>query len=428
MPNFMPEGSALMTDEPRSEKSFGCKELQTCRTSREDQSLNCSTSLLQGNHYNIMAPSKISEDERDRRKTVGINTETVTNITSTDFPGHHTTLKESREPWTTEDFAKALDIRFHRNSENEASFSLIGVDASIANAFRRILIAEIPTLAIETCYFMNNTSVIADEVLAHRLGMVPLKASLNGLRWMKWYVKADPENGIAGMDHSDYNTVVLKLQVKCEWKPNPPDEGEPWEKYNNSVVYAKDLQWLPEGRQPTAFEDGPIEAANPQILLAKLRPGQEIDVTMHCHLGKGSDHAKFSPVGTATYRLLPKIQILRPILGSDARKFQKCFPPGVIELERVTAADVAGSEAAYHGREGDEKAVVKDPMRDTVSRECLRHDEFNGKVKLGRVQDHFIFNIESTGQIPSDELFLSSISVLKAKAQRLLEAIDEFEK
>ena len=369
-----------------------------------------------------MAPSRA---DLDKRKTVGINPETVTNITSTDFPGHH---PGEDAAWSIDKFAQGLTVQFHKNEENDATFSLIGIDASISNAFRRILIAEVPSLAIETCYFNDNTSVIADEVLAHRLGLIPLKGSLDGLRFMKWYIKPDPENGIAGMIPSDYNTVVLELKVKCEWKPNPKDDGEPEEKYEHSSVYARDITWTPMGQQGVRFEDEPVRAVNPDILIAKLRPGQEIHVVMHAHLGKGGDHAKFSPVGTATYRLLPKIDIVKPILGADARKFQKCFPEGVIELERVTPQESMDGKSAYANREGDEKAVVKDPMKDTVSRECLRHDEFNGKVKLGRVQDHFIFSVESTGQSPSDMLFLESVKVLKYKAKSLLRALDKYER
>jgi DNA-directed RNA polymerase alpha subunit len=62
-------------------------------------------------------------------------------------------------------------------------FDLIGVDASIANAFRRILIAEVPTMAIETVYVFNNTSVIQDEVLSHRLGLIPIKADPGKFGW-----------------------------------------------------------------------------------------------------------------------------------------------------------------------------------------------------------------------------------------------------
>lgn len=136
-------------------------------------------------------------------------------------------------------------------------------------------------------------------------------------------------------------------------------------------------------------------------------------------MGVGADHAKFSPVATASYRLLPVIDIQRPILGDDAGKFQSCFPKGVIGLEQVTAEDASREGAGYEGHEGEQKAVVKEAIRDTVTRECLRHDEFKDKVKLSRQRDHFIFSIESTGQFDSDELMVDAIKLLKKKCLRI---------
>lgn len=52
----------------------------------------------------------------------------------------------------------------------------MGVDASVANALRRIMISEVPTMAIENVYIYNNTSVMHDEILAHRLGLIPIFA------------------------------------------------------------------------------------------------------------------------------------------------------------------------------------------------------------------------------------------------------------
>lgn len=49
----------------------------------------------------------------------------------------------------------------------------------------------------------------------------------------------------------------------------------------------------------------------------------------------GKDHAKFSPVATASYRLLPEITILQPVEGEAAERLKRCFSPGVIELENV---------------------------------------------------------------------------------------------
>lgn len=281
----------------------------------------------------------------------------------------------------------------------------------------------------------NNTSIIQDEVLAHRLGLVPLTGSREGLHWMEWYEK--PADGNTDGVSTDKNTIVLKLRVSCTWaggdinannnnnKVGKKDgereqQQDPKKLYKNAHVYAKDFTFEPVGRQAQFFHgDGVIRAVNPDILLAKMRPGQEIDLEMHCIKGLGADHAKFSPVATASYRLLPSIEIKKPILGEDAKKFARCFPKGVIGLEEVSAEDTEREGSAYEGRLGEKKAVVINPFKDTVSRECLRHEEFEGKVKLGRVRDHFIFTVESTGQHESDLLFLESVKMLKLKCGRM---------
>jgi DNA-directed RNA polymerase I and III subunit RPAC1 len=61
-------------------------------------------------------------------------------------------------------------------NDEEIVFDLIGAEPPLANALRRILIAEIPTIAIEKVNMWQNTSVIPDENLAHRVGLIPIKA------------------------------------------------------------------------------------------------------------------------------------------------------------------------------------------------------------------------------------------------------------
>jgi len=60
--------------------------------------------------------------------------------------------------------------------ENSLEFDMVGIDAAIANAFRRILLAEVPTMAVEKVLVYNNTSIVQDEILAHRLGLIPIHA------------------------------------------------------------------------------------------------------------------------------------------------------------------------------------------------------------------------------------------------------------
>jgi DNA-directed RNA polymerase I and III subunit RPAC1 len=72
---------------------------------------------------------------------------------------------------------------------------------------------------------------------------------------------------------------------------------------------------------------------------------------------------------------MPSIDIKQQITGTDAIKFQKCFPKGTIDVIKKNGIDTA---------------VVKNPRKDTASRECYRHAEFKDKVQLGRFRDHFI--------------------------------------
>lgn len=213
----------------------------------------------------------------------------------------------------------------------------------------------------------------------------------------------------------------LELDITCTVNEDAsPYETDPTKAYHNAHVYAKDIVFVPTGKQSEYFSgEDAIAPTNPDILIAKLRPKQTINLAMHMHKSIGADHAKFSPVATASYRLLPTIDITKPILGADAEKFAKCFPKGVVGLEKVTKKEASQKGSGYEGREGEAKAVVVDAMKDTVSRECLRHEEFEGKVKLGRRRDHFIFSIESTGQWDSDELFLESVKHLKLKCKKL---------
>jgi DNA-directed RNA polymerase I and III subunit RPAC1 len=116
-------------------------------------------------------------------------------------------------------------------------------------------------------------------------------------------------------------------------------------------------------------------------------------VDMHCFArkGTGADHSKWSPVGelalpsqrkqadrvaTASYRLLPHITIRSPIPREHQEKFRDCFPPGVISIE--------------NDNNGEPQCIVKKPRKDTVSREVLRHPEFQDLVQLSRIRDHFL--------------------------------------
>lgn len=290
-----------------------------------------------------------------------------------------------------------------------------GVGPAVANAFRRILLAEVATVAIEKVFVVNNTSVIPDEVLSHRLGLVPLAVDPAQLEFRN-------EGDAAG----ESNTVVLRLAARC----GRDAAGE----VTNGAVTSGDLEWLPLGSalpedaetKLTAFSRSqaevlrrPAAAVHPDILLAKLRPGQEIELEAHAVKGKGRTHAKWSPVGTAWYELCPELVLLAPLEGAAAAAFlAAAHPPGAVK----------GGAACFALEGPSQRLVLRQSRGCWYCREKVRtlsgDPAWAPHVQLRLVKEHYLFTIESVGQLPPEALFAEAVEILREKALRLLQILD----
>jgi len=171
--------------------------------------------------------------------------------------------------WDFRDWVESFRIKVQQKDDLDMKFDMVGVDPAIANALRRILIAEVPTMAIEHVFYINNTSIITvihwghpqhysclanalmltqhhimqsvqdactvqDEVLAHRLGLIPLDAD-PALFEYKTSKSADSVHNLLVLElchhcihalltlltaageetASEKNTFVLRLKVMC---------------------------------------------------------------------------------------------------------------------------------------------------------------------------------------------------------------------
>ncbi|KAI0685575.1 insert subdomain of RNA polymerase alpha subunit [Cytidiella melzeri] len=336
-----------------------------------------------------MSPSSSSnalpQSAYNSRRHVGIHAERISDVSSTEYPGHYPNEDHS---WNLDVFKRNLRVKVHRLSQRSIEFDLVGVDASIANAFRRILIAEVPTLAIEHVYVWNNTSVIHDEILAQRLGLVPLNVDPALMEYRTpTGINASP---------NDRNTIVFQLKAECSRAPRGSGK-----EYINDEVKSGDLVWVPQGEQEVVFADKPPAPTNKNIVLAKMRPGQEIDMELHATKNVGKEHAKWSPVATASYRLHPLIILNpeKPIPPHLAKKFASCFSPGVVKIGKNNKVSI------------DEQGM----RNDSVSREVLRHEEFAGCVELKRIRDWFIFSVESEGPYEPERLLPEAVKIMREK-------------
>lgn len=121
--------------------------------------------------------------------------------------------------------------------------------------------------------------------MSHRLGLIPLKIDPSSL-----------EDFVPGQDETNMDTVVINLDIEC------PAQGSSETPMNR--VYSGHMSWTPMEEQEKLFPNG-VAPVNDDILIAELSPGQRISLSCYAHRGVGKDHAKFSPVATASYRLLP---------------------------------------------------------------------------------------------------------------------------
>ncbi|ESO06950.1 hypothetical protein HELRODRAFT_77058 [Helobdella robusta] len=335
----------------------------------------------------------------DLRGKVNLGEKEVTNVNSSDFPGEYSGFDDG---WSQSKFEKAFRIDVVKIDDRDMEFDMVGIDPALANSFRRILLEEVPTMAIDRIEIRNNTSIVSDEILAHRLGLVPIKADA---RLFEYRPKDSTE-----MTATD--SIGFKLQVKCQ-KNLKASKGtlDKNELYNHFKVTTKDLIWFPVGDQTYTDENEIPKPADDDILIAKLKPGQEIDIVCYCFKGIGKDHAKFSPVATAFYRNLPEIKLLRKVTGRDAELLKSSFSEGVIEL--------------VPDENGVMEARVVDSRKDMLSRNAFRYEELKGAFQINLIIKHFIFSVESTGVMPPEVLVSEAIKVLMKKCKHFLKEIDD---
>ncbi|KAH0479757.1 MAG: hypothetical protein KVP17_000150 [Porospora cf. gigantea B] len=257
------------------------------------------------------------------------------------------------DSFSVEYFKENFKIEVTKCDSEELLFDMSGLDSSFANGFRRILLAEVPSMAIETVHMYQNTGVIQDEVLAHRIGLVP--------------IVLDPEKfeeRQSDEELSEKNCTCFELKVTCT-----PESLDP--KWHSMPVYAKDLKWTPMSKEQKAkFKADPPRVAVPELLITKLRPGQEIDAKFFVEKGVGRTHAKWTPVATTCYRLLPVFSFPKgPIQGADAQDLVSSCPMKVFKLRR-------------------DEAVVADARSCTTCRLCF--ERFPERVVLEKQKDFFI--------------------------------------
>ncbi|XP_027346820.1 DNA-directed RNA polymerases II, IV and V subunit 3-like [Abrus precatorius] len=303
-------------------------------------------------------------------------------------------------------YARMPRVKIRELKDDYAKFELRDTDASIANALRRVMIAEVPTIAIDLVEIEVNSSVLNDEFIAHRLGLIPLTSE----RAMAMRFSRDCD-ACDGDGQCEFCSVEFHLRVKCMTDQTLD--------VTSKDLYSSDHTVVPvDFSDPTATDT----SENRGIIIVKLRRGQELRLRAIARKGIGKDHAKWSPAATVTFMYEPEIHLNEDLMETltleEKREWVESSPTRVFDIDPVT-----------------QQVTVVDPEAYTYDDEVLKKAEAMGKPGLVEIiarQDSFIFTVESTGAIKASQLVLNAIDILKQKldAVRLsddtVEADDQF--
>jgi len=177
-----------------------------------------------------------------------------------------------------------FDVEFIERDDRNARFLVRGATPAFANGIRRAMIADVPTFSIDTVRFVENSSVMFDEMIGLRLGLVPLTTPLD-----------DFEVG---------DEVTLALDV----------EGP-------ATAYSGDIETSEELVQP----------ADDNIPIIELKEQQRIELEADAVLDRGRDHAKHQGGVAVGYRHLQRVEVV-----GETGEFDEQEPNilrGVIETE-----------------------------------------------------------------------------------------------
>jgi len=281
-------------------------------------------------------------------------------------------------------------------------FKLTNSDPSFANSLRRTIISDIPTLAIDLVEFENNSSVLSDEFLAHRLGLIPLTS-----KKVNEFVDSRLCTNCANYCH--LCGAEFRLDATCDTK-------ETMLVTSQANLFAQDDEVKPVDQKESTV-DGSFEGNG--ILIVKLRKNQQLKLRAIAKKGIGKEHAKWSPVSVCTFWPAPVVeinQVLAALLTEEERKtWCSSCPAGGIQINEQTG-DFEILDRNKVAQSLDFKEHADNLLKQLhESGKVPNEQEHESLVKQSFKDDEFFFFIETTGALAPEECVFEAVKILREK-------------
>jgi len=266
-----------------------------------------------------------------------------------------------------------LQVELLELREGRARFLLRGVKPAFANAIRRACLAEVPSLAIDEISIYDNTSVLFDEQLSLRLGLVPIKADDLSI----FRVPEECDCGGAGCPACQVG-MTLSAEGPC-------------------TVHSEDLR----------FSDPGVQVVFEKIPLAILGDGEKLMLEGIVTLNRGTVHAKWQAGTQCGYKNLPEIRISASCEGCG--KCVEVCPRKILVIEEA---------------EGRGMLKVIDPVSCSHCKLCMLECEI-GAIEVVPIEDVFVMKIDTDGSMPAKDLVSGAAGEIKRRASLLSQQLSE---
>ena len=288
---------------------------------------------------------------------------------------------------------------------NRIRIHITDANASEVNSIRRTILSDVPKMAITKVRFeqgiieedgkiLESVNVLPDEMLAHRLAMIPIPTYLDEFL----FPQDDPNN--ANKPEEEWGSPQSEIIYHCSVKG--PSDSE------SVTIYAGDMNVLGETKLQ-------IREEHAKIPLTSLSSGQFLEFYAYASLGRGRDHAKWNPAAAVAFE--PRMKAVL----NDAKKAKVLFD---LNLTSKSGKSIDSSLFKNKACENINDVIDLQKAMHQVGYGTGREDEFANAITLEEMPGEFVLTYDSDGSLEPAEIFNQACKELAGRFNTIQEDIN----